>query len=112
MAKQTIHKFPTPPVEQSEEQPKKRWPWRRQKIRNIHEGQILFNGTYFDRPEWELNRTRAQIIRDGLRDIFHDLNKIILEFFKTCLGEIVLLCIFSFMVAGFIVLILKLTGNL
>ena len=112
MSPTTIHKLPTPPIEPSTEQPKKKGRKKRPKIENIHKNQILFNGTYFDRPESELYKKKAQIRREGWHEIWQYINDCILAFFNTCLGELVLLCIVCALIAGFIVLILKLTGNL
>ncbi len=101
-----------PPIGPSTEQPNKKGHKKRPKIENIHKNQILFNGTYFDRPESELNKTKAQIRREGWHELRLYVKDRIFAFFETCLGELVLLCIVCALIAGFIVLILKLTGNL
>lgn len=111
MAKPTIHKLPTSPVDPTE-RPKKKRRRRRPKVTDIHEGQLYINGQWLAVDPPMKRPTRSEMRKEAWHEIWHDINESILAFFNTCLGEIVLLCIFCALIAGFIVLILKLTGNI
>jgi hypothetical protein len=109
--KQTIQKLHTSPVEQPTEEPKK-GRMKRPEIESIHKNQFLFNGTYFDKPECDWNKTKAQMRKEAWHELWQYIREKMHKFFETCLGELVFLCISCALIAGFIVLFLKLTGNL
>lgn len=112
MAKPTIHKLPTPPVKPPAEQPKKKGRKKCLTITDIHEGQLFINGQWLAVDPPMKRPSRSEMRKEAWYDIWQNINEKVLAFFNTCLGEIVLLCIFCSLVAGFIVLILKLSGNI
>ena len=104
MSKPQIHKLPVPPSK-PENQPKKRGK-RCQKVSKLH------------KPLWEelIEQSEPASAAHQRKEAIKGIGQIIREsfhnFFGTCLGEIVLLTISTALIAGFIVLILKLTGNI
>ena len=109
MVKATIQKLPTPPIKPSAEQPKKKGRKKRPMITDIHEGQLYINGQWLAVDPPMKRPSRSEMRKEALHEIGQDIHE---KFFDTCFGELVLLCIVSALIAGFIVLILKLTGNL
>lgn len=112
MSKTTIHKLPTPPVEQHTEQPKKKGRKKRPTITDIHEGQLYINGKWLAVDPPMKRPSRSEMRKEAWHDIWQGINESMLAFFNTCLGELVLLCLVCALISGFIVLILKLTENL
>ena len=105
MSKQQIHKLPVSTPSEPENPPRKR---RRQrtKVTKLH------------KPLWEelLEQNEpvsaAQQRKEAMQGLCHHIRESIYDFFNTCICEIVLLIVSTALIAGFIVLILKLTGNI
>ena len=112
MVKATIQKLPKPPIKPSEEQPKKKGRKKRPTITDIHEGQLYINGQWLAVDPPMKRPSRSEMRKEALHEIGQDIHEMVHKFFDTCFGELVLLCIVCALIAGFIVLILKLTGNL
>ena len=112
MVKPTIQKLPKPPIKPSAEQPKKKGRKKRPTITDIHEGQLYINGQWLAVDPPMKRPSRSEMRKEAWHDIWQDIHEMVHKFFDTCFGELVLLCIVCALIAGFIVLILKLTGNL
>lgn len=112
MVKATIQKLPTPPIKPSAEQPKKKVRKKRPTITDIHESQLYINGQWLAVDPPMKRPSRSEMRKEALHEIGQDIHESMLAFFNTCLGELVLLCLVCALISGFIVLILKLTGNI
>lgn len=112
MVKPTVQKLPKPPIKPSEVQPKKKERKKRPTITDIHEGQLYINGQWLTVDPPMKRPSRSEMRKEAWHDIWQGINESMLAFFNTCLGELVLLFLVCALISGFIVLILKLTGNL
>ena len=63
-------------------------------------------------PKPPIKPSRREMRKEALHEIGQDIHEMVHKFFNTCFGELVLLCIVCALIACFIVLILKLTGNI
>lgn len=108
MAKHTIVKLPTTPDGPPEEQPKKRkGRKKRPTVTDIHEGELYINGEWLHVIPPMKRPSRSEMRKEAWQEIKQDIREKVNAFFDTCFGEFVMLCIVCFLIALFIVLILK-----
>ena len=105
MSKQRIHKLPIVPPAEPENPPKKR---RRQRTEVTKLHKTLFEQLLEEQPK----ESAWKRISDALKGIGHLIYEGVHDFFGTCLGEVIMMCVACMLIAGFIVLFLKLTGQI
>ena len=105
MKKPQIHKLPIlQPTEPDNPSPKRKRKVR-PKVTKLHK-------TLLEQlQEQNGEQTAWQRIKEVAEDFGKDMRERVYHFFGTCLGEIVLLCIITMLIAGFIVLFLELGGH-
>ena len=106
MKKPQIHKIPIlQPTEPDNPSPKRKRKVR-PKVTKLHK-------TLLEQlQEQNGEQSAQQRIKEVAEDIGQDIREKSHKFFDTCLGELVLMCIACMLIAGFIVLFLKLTGHI
>jgi hypothetical protein len=73
---------------------------------------LYINGQWLEVDPPMKRPSRSEMRKEAWHDIWQGINERVLAFFQTCLGELVLLCLVCALIAGFIVLILKLIGTI
>ena len=107
--KPTIHRIPIKSPSEPDTLPQKKKWWHRQshsKVTKLHKSLLE------QLQEQDGEQSTWARIKEVVQDFGHDMHERMINFFGTCLGEIVLLIVSTALIAGFIVLILKLTGNI
>lgn len=105
MSKSKIHKLPIPePTTEPENPPKKRCK-QRTNVTKLHK--TLLDEIIEGQPEESV----WQRFSYAMKGIGHSIYEGAHKFFGTCLGELVLMCVACILIAGLVVLILKLMGE-